>query len=305
MIISAIGFIAIGFMFYLIIANFFSGSSQHPQAGILTWPREKVLASTDNTKQYLEAVVRLMYKEIPEKYVHPYTTPNSIKHDLGNILENNVLGKQLDFIRLGMATRNDQKQFSLVLVADYHPQSMTLTQDERSLKCQVWIGNLIKENRPPLVFVEGFDGIRTWETWCEAVQKIENKPPSLEPNKIAAFREQMLLDGIHRWDESILDDPKIKLYGYDSNELIHLFELFAIIEMEHVPIPATLADSWTDIYDILQHYREQIILARCILEMQKSGVNSAYLVLGHDHVITLPSLCNSWGVKLQVIEPPQ
>lgn len=293
---------------YLILSFIPRTNTLPNQNEALTWSRERILASTENTYQYLEATTKLMYEEVPESYTHPYTTSKSIKQDFGNILRQNTLRQELDVIYQGMtALKRRTKPLSLILIADYHPNTMAMIQDERSLKCQIWIATLVQENQPALVFIEGFSGEKTWETWFKAVQKAEKKQLSPTPQRITVFRDQMWNDGIYFWYEPTLGDSKTRLFGYDSDEFIHLFELFALVEMQNIPIPASLAnaESWTGIYDILQHYREQIILARCILEMEKLDVDSAYIVLGYDHIKTLPSLCDSWGVRLTVLTPPQ
>lgn len=270
---------------------------------ILSWPREVVLASPDNTKTFLAARLAYIAQALPPNFTHPLIEPESIRDRLTTFLASGDLEWALEQIKTGRRLAQANPELKLYLLPDWHiDTSMGETnQDEKSRRRQRWISQTIASSRPSLAFVEGYDGIMNWETKFRENLALGQQLGVAVPKTIAEFRTKTLARGFEEWTFPFLDEPTIELYGIDR-EWITTVEMMIDSLTPSSPELAKIIEGTNQLSTY--HFREQMILGRCIAQMHERKVSTAYLVLGESHRDSFSALCRDWGVGLTILEPP-
>lgn len=248
--------------------------------------------------------MRYITNRLPAELSHPLTEPLSVRQYFNQFLESDELNWVKNTIYLGKQVAPKGAPLTIYFLPDWHMSTYTgrADQDEKSKRRQDWIIHTIQHRPLSLAFAEGNDGVMTWETRFEQNILLGKKNGLPVPTSLEKFKELTYARGLKEWTLPFLDDPNISIYGIDR-------ELITKTEM----ILATLESPWPDFNTIISdteklstyNFREEMILARCILEMRAHKTEDAYLILGQSHTPSFSVLCKAWGVRLTILAPPQ
>lgn len=293
-VITIFGVFGIGFWHEQMVFN-------EDQATILTWPRDRVLANPENLKRFIEARLNYLAEQIPADVIHPNYAPDSVSTVIRKFLTSEELNIALREIILARNKTTNDASLSLTFLGDLHYNPLFDIQSPASAQRQRWIATTIHQASTNLLFVEGVNGQLTWESQFQAERDDCQRQNIPGPQSIEQYRSVTLLHSKVWWTE-FMDNPKFFLYGCDRP---HMGRLGMLMNSLRLTNPA-LIPIWQDTFNLLiKTYREQTIMARCVLILRERHATQAYLVLGDGHTASFSALCQTWGVKIQVIEPPQ
>lgn len=274
------------------------------QSGVLAWPREKVLASPENTAEFLKARLVYIADQLPQNYRDQTSGNQPTCEVLRQFARSDEFDRYNSVIRETRLNLRLTDQYTLTLLPDFHVAVKTSPKtEERIAKRQYWITKVIQKKKPKLVFAEGTLGEINWQTLYHGLQEEQRRRGDTTSTSMEGFKHFLKQQDTSLWITTFLDNPSVTVCGYDPDPLITVGTI--LVNIKPANRQKELQEIWEDTRILLSiTYREQVIVAHCKREMQRRNLNSAYIVLGEKHTETFPAVCKEWNIKLNILAPP-
>ncbi len=268
------------------------------RAEILQWTEDQILASPENLAKNLLARLRTIEEAMPPYYTLPPLQGNA-RLILAGYLDCGGLFRTTKTIRAGRDAAESGTPLKLNLLADWH-EDINGLRDKTSRAVQEWLVGTVRARKSLLTFVEGWSKPLTWQDYHEDTR---DQSGSIVPKTLEEFRTWASQDRGNgfKWWEKLLDLVGIPLVGCESAEGHYAHMVVRGVRFANKDLDNFQSETWC----ILSFWlRDQVILANIALEMRRRGLTEADLVIGCYHGVTMPRVCQAWGINLEIILPP-